>query len=106
MILTPVGFDLLRPSFRGREIPVSGCQVNARGMPIAYDAEDGMDAAAVSGTMEAAIDGQISPAGAYRWIRLDSGRRSRDGAGAPGGASQGESPARGAPDPAPRSGAA
>ena len=29
-----------------------------------------------------------------------------DGAGAPGGASQGQSPARGAPDPAPRSGAA
>jgi hypothetical protein len=28
-----------------------------------------------------------------------------DGAGAPGGASQGQSPARGAPDPAPRSGA-
>jgi hypothetical protein len=30
----------------------------------------------------------------------------RDGAGVPGGASQGQSPARGAPDPAPRSGAA
>jgi len=29
-----------------------------------------------------------------------------DGAGAPGGASQGQSPARGALDPAPRSGAA
>ena len=30
----------------------------------------------------------------------------RDGAGAPGGASQGQSPARGAPDAVPRSGAA
>jgi len=29
-----------------------------------------------------------------------------DGAGAPGGASQGQSPARGAPDAVPRSGAA
>jgi len=33
-------------------------------------------------------------------------RQGWDGAGAPGGASQGQSPARGAPDPAPRSGAA
>jgi hypothetical protein len=48
----------------------------------------------------AALDSTNGPA------RLISGITWWDGAGAPGGASQGQSPARGAPDPAPRCGAA
>src|SRR5438105_8579716 len=44
---------------------------------------------------------------ARRMSQSDQQRHpARDGAGAPGGASQGQSPARGAPDAVPRSGAA
>ena len=38
--------------------------------------------------------------------QISGARQGWDGAGAPGGASQGQSPARGAPDAVPRSGAA